>query len=79
MTGDIRELIDSLPRWLTLQQLEDFGICSTKAARRAIAAGQLKAVKVGVRRPGTLRDVRRVRVPRESLAEWLTPVGGGAR
>ena len=76
---DLRAAIESLPPFASIPQVVSLGVCSDKTLRRGIASGKLAAVKVGVRRPGTLRDTRHIRITRESLAGFLSPVTGGAR
>lgn len=51
-----------------------------KTVRRRITDGTLPAVRVGVRRPGTLRDTRPIRIPADALATLVEPVtlGGAA-
>ena len=44
--------------------------CSAPTVRRAIAAGELRAVRLG---QGPRRSIR---VPRRALDEWLHGVGG---
>lgn len=45
-----------------------------KTIRRRIADGTLPAFRVGIRRPGTLRDTRPIRIPADALAAILSPV-----
>ena len=79
MPGTPVPFVDALPYFASLQQIEATGLCSQRMLRDAIARGELYAVRLGVRRPGTLRDTRPIRVPREALLDWLTPVTGAAR
>jgi hypothetical protein len=45
-----------------------------KTIRRRIADGTLPAVRIGVRKPGTVRDARPIRVRLSDLAVLLEPV-----
>lgn len=51
-----------------------------KTIRRRIADGSLPAVRIGTRRPGTVRDTRPIRIPADALATIVEPITArGAR
>lgn len=53
--------LDNLPDVITIKQLAEFLQVSEITIKRAIKAGDLKALKVG----------RSVRIEKESVLEWL--------
>ena len=65
---------ENVRKFLTIRDIEDAGIASGKTIRRKIASGEIEAYRVGKRRPGTLRDTRKIRIPAEALDALLTPV-----
>ena len=64
----------TLPRYVTLQDAARAFAVDVKTIRRKIAAGELPAVRVGTRSPGTIRDTRPIRVPLAALAVLSEPV-----
>jgi hypothetical protein len=48
--------------------------CDVKTLRRKIASGELPAVRVGARKPGTIRDTRPIRIRVADLDALLQPV-----
>lgn len=71
-------VLDPLPEFLSVAQIEATGLCSAKTLRHAIADPfqPLTGIKVGKRRPGALRDTRLVKIAKADLIAWLEPVGG---
>lgn len=72
----------SLPaaQHLTIRDAADALAVDPKTIRRRIADGSLPAVRIGTRRPGTVRDTRPIRIPADALAAIVEPVTGrGAR
>lgn len=73
--------LNELPDYLTLRQIENTGLVSAKTLRHDIAdpACPLTAIKVGVRRAGTTRDNRPVRIAKAELIRcYLQPLGSVA-
>lgn len=67
---------------VTIQQAASAWQVDPKTIRRRIADGTLPAVRVGIRRPGTLRDTRPIRIPLDALAVLTEPMNaphGGAK
>lgn len=70
----------AMPQHVSIQTAAAVLDVNPKTVRRMIAAGALPAVRVGTRRPGTLRDTRRIRIPADALASLVEPVTtGGVR
>lgn len=59
---------------VTIQQAASAWQVDPKTVRRKIAEGTLPAVRVGIRRPGTLRDTRPIRIPIDALADLTEPM-----
>lgn len=70
-----------LPQFVTLQEGATAYRCDVKTLRRRIADGSLPAIRIGTRRPGTLKDTRPIRVRVSDLEAIMNPVvtAGGAR
>ena len=63
-----------LCQYVTIQQAASAWQVDPKTVRRKIAEGTLPAVRVGIRRPGTLRDTRPIRIPIDALADLTEPM-----
>lgn len=74
MTPDKRPASADLCQYVTIQQAASALHVDPKTIRRRIADGTLPAFRVGIRRPGTLRDTRSIRIPADALAAILSPV-----
>ena len=74
-----RETSTLVPPYVTIANAADALSVDRKTIRRLIASGELPAVRIGNRTPGTIRDVRPIRIPAHAIAEMLEPVIGGAR
>jgi excisionase family DNA binding protein len=63
-----------LAQHVTIQEAAGALAVSTDTIRRRIADGTLAAVRIGARRPGTLRDTRHIRIPAAALSSVVEPV-----
>ena len=73
---DAKQLIVA---YVTIAEAATALAVDSKTIRRRISDGTLPAVRVGFRRPGTLRDTRPIRIPAEAVVTILTPVTAPAQ
>lgn len=67
-----------LPQHLTIQRVAEILDVDPKTIRRRVSDGSLPAVRVGSRRPGTLRDTRPIRIPADALTALVELVTVGS-
>ncbi len=59
---------------VTIQHVAGLLDVHPRKVRAMIADGTLPAVRVGARRPGTIRDTRRIRIPLDAVTAVVEPV-----
>jgi len=67
------------PEYLTIAEVAAILKVDKKTIRRRIAAGELPAVKIGSRAPGSARDTRQIRILASALPQILEPIRGTER
>ncbi len=64
-----------LAKYITIDQAAAALAVDRKTIRRKIARGELPAVRIGTRTPGTVRDIRPIRIQAAAIHAILEPIG----
>jgi len=59
-----------LPHYIAIGESAAVLNCDPKTLRKAIAVGDLKAIRTGTKSPGSIRDNRRYRIHIADIAAW---------